>query len=333
MRKNDRRGKMPRKSVILYIVTITLSTWLTEVAADNEWIFRSKAPEIHYRTAQVNGLDIFYRDAGPKKAPVVVLLHGFPTSSHMYRELIPQLARRYRVIAPDYPGFGQSSAPANTDFDYTFENLTESVDGLLQTLKISRYALYAFDYGAPVGYRLASRNPERISALIIQNGNSYEEGLQEFWDQFRRYWNDPSVENREALRPLLELEVTQFQYLDGVPDTSLVSPDNWTIDQARLDRPGNQEIQLDLFLDYRTNVALYPEFQAYFRTYQPPTLIVWGKNDFIFPVEGALAFERDLPNADIRLLNTGHFALETDVKKIATLMRRFLAKNIRHRDR
>ena len=284
--------------------------------------------DISYHTAKVQGLDIFYREAGPKRAPVIVLLHGFPTSSHMYRELIPELADRYRVIAPDYPGFGQSSAPANTDFDYTFENLTASVEGLLESLNISRYALYVFDYGAPIGYRLASRNPEKVSALIVQNGNAYEDGLQEFWDQFRRYWNDPSSENREALRPLLQLEVTQFQYLDGVPDASLVSPDNWTIDQARLDRPGNQEIQLDLFLDYRTNVELYPEFQDYFRTYQPPTLIVWGKNDIIFPVEGALAFKQDLPRAKIRLLDTGHFALETDVKKISSLMRRFLTKHV-----
>lgn len=297
----------------------------TSLVAD-EFKAESTATQVHYRTAKVDGLDIFYREAGPKNAPVILLLHGFPTSSHMYRELIPRLSDRYRVIAPDYPGFGQSSAPRNTDFSYTFANLTKVVDGLMQTLRIGRYALYVMDYGAPVGYRLATAHPERVTALLVQNGNGYNEGLQVFWDQFRRYWSQPTAENREALRPLLMLGVTQFQYLDGVPDTSLVSPDNWTIDQARLDRPGNQEIQLDLFLDYRSNVELYPTFQAYFRQYQPPTLIVWGKNDFIFPVEGALAFKRDLPNAEIRLLNTGHFALETDGIRIARLIREFLAK-------
>jgi pimeloyl-ACP methyl ester carboxylesterase len=282
---------------------------------------------VHYRSAKIDGLDIFYREAGPKDAPVILLLHGFPTSSHMYRELIPQLADHYRVIAPDYPGFGQSSAPKNTDFNYTFDNLAKSVDGLMQSLDISRYALYVMDYGAPVGYRLASAHPERISALLIQNGNAYEEGLQAFWDQLRRYWNDASAQNRDALRPLLTLGTTQFQYLNGVPDASLVSPDNWTIDQARLDRPGNQEVQLDLFLDYRTNVELYPVFHDYFRKFQPPTLIVWGKNDVIFPVEGALAFKRDLPHAEIHLLNTGHFALETDGPRIARLIQKFLAKH------
>jgi pimeloyl-ACP methyl ester carboxylesterase len=291
---------------------------------------QATSTQVHYRSAKIDGLDIFYREAGPKNAPVILLLHGFPTSSHMYRELIPRLADYYRVIAPDYPGFGQSSAPKNTDFNYTFDNLAKSVDGLMQSLDISRYAMYVMDYGAPVGYRLASAHPERISALLIQNGNAYEEGLQAFWDQLRRYWSDPSAQNRDALRPLLTLGTTQFQYLNGVPDASLVSPDNWTIDQARLDRPGNQEIQLDLFLDYRTNVALYPVFHDYFRKFQPPTLIVWGKNDVIFPVEGALAFKRDLPRAEIHLLNTGHFALETDGKQIARLIRNFLER--RHLD-
>ncbi|ETX03635.1 MAG: alpha/beta hydrolase, partial [Candidatus Entotheonella gemina] len=287
-----------------------------------------RTTQVRYFSAEVNGLDIFYRDAGPRQAPVVVLLHGFPTSSHMYRELIPQLATRYRVIAPDYPGFGQSSAPSHLEYEYTFDNLTRAVDGLLASLDISRYTLYTFDYGAPIGYRLAMMHPERVMALLVQNGNAYEEGLQEFWDQFRRYWNEPTSANREALRPLLELETTIFQYVDGVPDTSLISPDTWTLDQARLDRPGNQEIQLDLFLNYETNVELYPAFQQYFRDFQPPTLIVWGANDFIFPVEGALAFQRDLPDAELHLLNTGHFALETDGELIADLIHRFLARHV-----
>lgn len=309
----------------LVATSLTGSLASESVVAD-EFKAERAVTQVHYRTAKVDGLDIFYREAGPKNAPVILLLHGFPTSSHMYRELIPRLADRYRVIAPDYPGFGQSSAPRNTDFSYTFANVTKVVDGLMQSLRIGRYALYVMDYGAPVGYRLAAAHPERVTALLVQNGNGYNEGLQVFWDQFRRYWSQPTAENREALRPLLTLGVTQFQYLDGVPDTSLVSADNWTIDQARLDRPGNQEIQLDLFLDYRSNVELYPTFQAYFRQYQPPTLIVWGKNDFIFPVEGALAFKRDLPNAEVHLLNTGHFALETDGIRIAHLIRKFLAE-------
>lgn len=317
---------MLKSLVFLTAILITVPATIQSAGAE-ERLSQAASRQVRYLSAEIDGLDIFYREAGRKDAPVILLLHGFPTSSHMYRNLIPKLANRYRVIAPDYPGFGQSSAPSNTEFSYTFDNLARSVDGLVQSLGIERYVLYVMDYGAPVGYRLASAHPERVSALLVQNGNAYEEGLQEFWDQFRRYWNDPSAQNREALRPLLTLESTQFQYLDGVPDTSLVSPDNWTIDQARLDRPGNQEIQLDLFLDYRTNVELYPAFQEYFRQFQPPTLIVWGKNDFIFPVEGALAFQRDLPNAELHLLDTGHFALETHGRQIAGLIRHFLAKH------
>ena len=322
---------MDRKTVamITFVLAATaLAVAYADARADERVAKAHGTPQVRYLSAEVNGLDIFYRDAGPRQAPVVVLLHGFPTSSHMYRELIPQLANRYRVIAPDYPGFGQSSAPSHLEYEYTFENLTKAVDGLLASLEIARYTLYTFDYGAPIGYRLALMHPERVMALVVQNGNAYEEGLQEFWDQFRRYWTEPTSANREALRPLLELETTIFQYVDGVPDPSLISPDTWTLDQARLDRPGNQEIQLDLFLNYETNVELYPAFQQYFRDFQPPTLIVWGANDFIFPVEGALAFQRDLPDAELHLLNTGHFALETDGELIAHLIHRFLARHV-----
>jgi pimeloyl-ACP methyl ester carboxylesterase len=283
-------------------------------------------PVVRYHTASVDGIDVFYREAGDPSAPTVLLLHGFPTSSHMYRRLIPVLAQRYHVVAPDYPGFGQSSAPASDDYAYTFENLAHIVNGLVESLQIERYSLYVMDYGAPIGFRLAMAHPERVEGLIVQNGNAYEEGLQEFWDPFRSYWSGPSSAKREALRPLLNLGTTQFQYLDGVSDPSLISPDTWTLDQSLLDRPGNQEIQLDLFFDYRTNVDLYPAFHRYFRKYQPPTLVVWGKNDFIFPKEGASAFKRDLPRAEIHLLDTGHFALESHFNEISKLMLRFLER-------
>lgn len=288
--------------------------------------------QVTYHTVKVNDLDVFYREAGPRNAPTVLLLHGFPTSSHMFRELIPRLADRYHVVAPDYPGFGQSSAPPADQFAYTFEHLSDSVERLTEKLGLTSYSLYVMDYGAPVGFRLALRHPERVSALVIQNGNGYEAGLLEFWDQFRRYWADPSAANRDALRPLLTLPLTQFQYLNGAADPSRVSPDNWVVDQAGLDRPGNADIQLDLFLDYRTNVDLYPAFHDYFRQYQPPTLILWGKNDVIFPTPGATAFLADLPNAKLRFFDAGHFALETDGIEMAKLIRRFLARETRRRN-
>jgi pimeloyl-ACP methyl ester carboxylesterase len=281
---------------------------------------------VHYRTIPVDGLDVFYRETGPDHAPALLLLHGFPTSSHMFRELIPRLADRYRVIAPDYPGFGCSAAPDRAAFTYTFENLAQVIDRFTQAIGLDRYALYVMDYGAPLGYRLALAHPERVMALIVQNGNSYEEGLGEFWAPIKKYWNDPSRQNRDALRVLLKPESTRWQYTNGVTDTSLLSPDTWTLDQAGLDRPGNDEIQLDLFYDYRTNLPLYPHFQQYFRDYQPPTLVIWGKNDAIFPAEGAMPYRRDLPNAEIHLLDTGHFALETHGYEIACLIREFLAR-------
>jgi pimeloyl-ACP methyl ester carboxylesterase len=257
-----------------------------------------------------------------------VLFHGFPTSSHMYRNLIPALADRYHVIAPDYPGFGQSEVPDRKAFQYTFARFADLMDGLLTQLGAQRYALYVQDYGAPVGYRVAIRHPERVSALIVQNGNAYEEGLGEFWKPLKAYWADGSQSHRAALRAGLTLQATKSQYLDGVRDPARVDPDNWVHDQALLDRPGVDEIMLDLFKDYGTNVALYPQFQNFFRTRQPPTLIVWGRNDGIFPAEGATPYLRDLPKAELHLLDTGHFALEDQGAEIALLMRDFLGRHL-----
>lgn len=281
---------------------------------------------VHYRSTTVEGLNIAYREAGPADAPAIVLLHGFPTSSHMFRNLIPRLADRYHVIAPDYPGFGNSDAPPHDEFTYTFDHLADVIEQLLKQLQVDRYTLYLMDYGAPVGFRIAAKHPERISGLIIQNGNAYDEGIDnEFWKPIKQYWRNPSTENRNALRGLLTRDATIWQYTSGTRDSSLVSPDNWNIDQPLLDRDGNQEIQLDLFLSYGSNPPLYPKWQEYFRKHQPPTLIVWGKNDAIFPAEGAHPYRRDLSNVDLHLLDTGHFALEEDLGSIANRIRAFLA--------
>jgi pimeloyl-ACP methyl ester carboxylesterase len=285
-------------------------------------------PVVHYHTVKVDGVDIFYREAGPSDAPVVLLLHGFPTSSHMFRNLIPALADRYHVIAPDYPGYGESAAPDHTKFAYTFAHYAELVDGLLNQLEAKRYAMYVMDYGAPVGYRLALLHPERVSALIVQNGNAYSEGLKAFWDPFRAYWADGSDSHRQAMAVLLTPETTKFQYTDGVKDVSRIDPDNWLHDQTLLDRPGNKDIQLDLFYDYGTNVPLYPQFQAFFRERKPPTLIVWGKNDTIFPADGAGPYLRDLPDAEIHLFDTGHFALEDKADEMFPLIHDFLDRKL-----
>lgn len=285
------------------------------------------ASQVRYKTVAIDGVGIFYREAGPKDAPVLLLLHGFPTSSQMFRDLIPRLSDRYRVIAPDYPGFGQSAMPAPNTFEYSFDHYAELMSRFTGELGLKRYALYVMDYGAPVGFRLATRHPERVTGLIVQNGNAYEEGIGEFWDPIKALWRDNSTTNREALaKAVLNLEATRWQYQHGVPDPSLVSPDAYTLDQAYLDRPGNKEIQLTMIHNYQTNLPKYPEWQAYFRKHRPPTLVVWGKNDQIFLAAGAEPYKRDNPNAQVYLLDTGHFALETHGPQIAAMIRDFLGR-------
>jgi len=279
-----------------------------------------------YRTALVDGLKVFYREAGDPKAPTVLLLHGFPTSSHMFRDLIPALADRYHVVAPDLPGFGFTDAPERTHFRYSFDHLAEVIERFTENLGLSHYAVYVFDYGAPVGFRLAVRHPEQITAMISQNGNAYEEGLSEGWNPIQAYWKDASPKNRAALRAFLKPEAVQWQYTHGEQNPERLSPDAWTLDSALLARPGNDEIQLDLLGDYQTNVALYPKFQEYFRTQHPPLLAVWGRNDPFFLPAGAEAFKRDNPDAEIHLLDAGHFALESHGPEIAVIMRDFLAR-------
>jgi pimeloyl-ACP methyl ester carboxylesterase len=286
------------------------------------------APTVRYHTSNIDGVNVFYREAGPADAPAVVLLHGFPSSSNMFRNLIPALADRYHVIAPDYPGFGHSDMPERAKFEYSFAHFAAIVDTLLTRLAVPRYALYVMDYGAPVGYRLALEHPKRVTALVIQNGNAYEQGLKDFWKPIKAYWASGQPAQRDALREATTLAATRSQYLDGVADRSRVDPSAWLLDQAQLDRPGNVEIQLDLFYDYRTNLELYPQFQKFFRERQPPALIVWGRNDVIFPAEGARAYLKDLPHAELHLLDTGHFALEDQGDEIARLMRAFLDRTL-----
>lgn len=282
---------------------------------------------VHHRTAAVDGLEVFYREAGDPQAPVVVLLHGFPTSSHMFRHLIPALADRYRVIAPDHIGFGQSAMPSLRDFPYTFDALTQVTSGLLQGLGVDRFAMYVQDYGAPIGWRLALRDPDRITAIITQNGNAYVDGfVKPFWDGVFAYAQAPGPETEAPMRGALTAEITRWQYLNGVADPTLVSPDNWVHDQALLDRPGNDEIQLKLFRDYPTNVDLYPRVQQYFRDSRVPLLAVWGANDEIFGPAGAEAFGQDLPDAEIHLLDSGHFALESHLQSITAYIRDFLGR-------
>jgi pimeloyl-ACP methyl ester carboxylesterase len=286
--------------------------------------------KVAHRTLKVRDLDIFYREAGPQDAPAVLLLHGFPTSSQMFRNLIPALAGRYRVVAPDYPGFGHSSMPPREEFAYTFDNLADIVDEFTAALGLSKFALYVQDYGAPIGYRLASRHPERVAAIVVQNGNAYDEGLaSDFWNPLKAYWLQPDdLEKRNALRAFLNVNATRWQYVHGVPSPEFISPDGWTTDQYLLDRPGNDEIQLDMFLSYGSNPPLYPQWQEYFRKHQPPMLIAWGKNDEIFPPAGAEPYKRDLQSLEYHLLDAGHFALESDGALIARLMLEFLDRRV-----
>ena len=283
---------------------------------------------IAHRTADIGGQKIFYREAGRRDAPALLLLHGFPTSSHMYRNLIPALADAYHVIAPDLPGFGFSDAPDRAQFAYTFENLADVIDRFTDAVGLGQYAIFVFDYGAPVGLRLAVRHPGRVTAIISQNGNPYAEGLSDGWNPIQRYWEEPTAENREALREFLTPATTRWQYLHGVADPALVAPEGYTLDSALMARPGNDEIQLDLLLDYASNVALYPTFQAYFREHRPPLLAVWGKNDPFFLPPGAEAFKRDIPDVQIRFFDAGHFALETHDREIAAVVRDFLARTL-----
>ena len=273
----------------------------------------------------VDGIGVFYREAGPKDAPTILLLHGFPTAGHMFRDLIPQLADRFHLVAPDLPAFGQSDMPARGEFTYTFENIANVINRFTEVIGLTRFAVYVFDYGAPVGFRLAVRHPDRITAIISQNGNAYEEGLSDGWNPIQKYWKDPSQANRDALRAFLKPETTHWQYTHGVPDPKAVSPDGYSLDNFYLARAGADEIQLDLFGDYKSNVALYPTFQNYFRTHKPRFLAAWGKNDPFFLPPGAEAFKGDISGATVHFFDTGHFALETHAKEMAALIREFLA--------
>jgi pimeloyl-ACP methyl ester carboxylesterase len=282
---------------------------------------------IQYRKADVDGLNVFYREAGRAEAPALLLLHGFPSAGHLFRNLIPMLADRFRIVAPDLPGFGQTDMQPRDKFAYTFDGLARVIERFTEVIGLARFAVYIFDYGAPTGLRMAVRHPERITAIISQNGNAYEEGLSEGWNPIRAYWQNPSVANRAALRSFLSPETTVWQYTHGVADTSLVSPDGYSLDNFYLARPGADEVQLDLFGDYRSNVAMYPEFQAYFRKHKPPFLAVWGKNDPFFLPPGAEAFKRDIPGAQVRFFDTGHFALETHCDEIAMAIRDFFPQS------
>ncbi len=280
---------------------------------------------VWYRSVEIGGLEIFYREAGSREAPTILLLHGFPTSSHMFRNLMPALADEFHLVAPDYPGFGNSAQPPMEEFEYTFDRLAEVIEKFTESLGLNKYSIYLMDYGAPVGFRLAAKHPERVETLIVQNGNAYDEGLREFWDPIKKYWKDRTPENAEPLKAFITPDGVKWQYTHGVRNPEVISPDNWNVDLRHLTREGNPEIQLALFYSYASNPPLYPEWQEYFRKHQPPTLIVWGKNDYIFPAEGAHPYKRDLKNIEFHLLDTGHFALEEDGEVISKRIRNFLS--------
>lgn len=315
-------------AILMFIALITIGAIVaTPAFADDISQAANKSTLTGHRHVEIDGVDVFYREAGPQDAPTIVLLHGFPTSSHMFRNLIPKLSDKFHVIAPDYPGYGNSAAPSHDKFDYSFDNLSAVVDKLLQSLNVDRYALYLMDYGAPIGFRIAAKHPERVTGLIIQNGNAYDEGIDnEFWKPIKKYWNQNTAENRDALRALLSRDATIWQYTHGARDASSISPDNWNVDQPLLDRDGNQEIQLDLFYSYGSNPPLYPQWQAYLRKHQPPTLIVWGQRDQIFPAAGAHPYRRDLQDVELHLLDTGHFVLEEDLEFVAARIRDFVGR-------
>jgi len=316
-----------KRKFTLFLVSILLSSTYATVYAQAINHLNKKSMEtnaIHHHTIDVNGINIFYREAGQKDAPTILLLHGYPTSSHMFRNLIPILASRYHVIAPDLPGFGYSDAPSRTAFTYTFDNLAKTMQGFIDELALKRFAIYVFDYGAPTGYRLALANPEKITGIISQNGNAYEEGLGSGWSPIQKYWKEDTQENRDALRGFVTLEGTKFQYFTGVSDTTLIAPESYTLDQHFLDRPESDEIQLDLLRDYKNNIALYPKFQEYFSTHKPKLLAVWGNQDPFFLPPGAEAYKRDIPDAIVKFYDTGHFALETHASEIGADILAFL---------
>jgi len=290
----------------------------------------SQFPQTHIRRVEADGVNVFYREAGPEGAPVVLLLHGFPTSSFQYRELIPRLADRYRVIAPDLPGFGFTEVPAARNYKYSFASIAKTIEAFTDALNLKQYALYVFDYGAPTGFRLAMARPERVTAIVSQNGNAYEDGLGDAWGPIRKYWSEPTAEHREVVRnAAVSFEGIRFQYVEGVKHPEQIAPEGYTLDYALVSRPGNTDIQLDLFLDYANNVKLYPDFQKYFRMAKPPLLAIWGKNDPFFIPPGAEAYKRDIPNATVQFLDTGHFALETHVEEVASAMRTFLGSHLK----
>ncbi|WP_425613552.1 alpha/beta fold hydrolase [Anatilimnocola sp. NA78] len=315
---------MNRLMILNWLLVLLLALATQATAADPHSV------KVQHKTTKVGDLEIFYREAGPQDAPAILLLHGFPTSSQMFRNLIPALADKYRVVAPDYPGYGHSSMPSRDKFTYSFDNLAKVIDEFTAQVELNKYALYVQDYGAPIGYRLASARPERITAIVVQNGNAYDEGLaNDFWKPVKEYWKEPaSKEKRDALRGLLTYEATKWQYTHGLKQPEFVSPDGAAHDQFLLDRQGNDEIQLDMFLSYGSNPPLYPKWQEYFRKHQPPMLIAWGKNDQIFPAEGAEPYKRDLKMLEFHLLDAGHFALESQGDEIARLMREFLSKHV-----
>lgn len=326
MKTEPKLNSYSRQALRLALLSVlALAAQLSPLAQTAE---KENPRRVTYNTVKVDGLDIFYREAGDKQAPTLLLLHGFPTSSHMFRNLIPALANKYHVVAPDYPGFGQSSMPKLNEFEYTFDRLSEIVDKFTQQIGLKSYSLYVQDYGAPVGYRLATKHPERVQSLIVQNGNAYDEGLRDFWVPFKAYWQERTEANAAKLRVFLEIGATKWQYTHGTRKPNNQNPDNWTHDQALLDRAGNKEIQLQLFFDYGSNPKHYPSWQAYFRKHQPPTLIVWGKNDYIFPAEGAAPYKQDLKNLETHMLDTGHFALEEEGDQIARLIHSFLGRTL-----